>query len=861
MLFRSRRTAVLQLRRCRATIASFQNISTHLLKYCASYFCCYLSAAILPVEDSNPDFIQEFPIRFRHIPSSIYTGLLEDMIEGYDKQLPDLFTPVRPTSLNTRTTMDDLDQIRHQNHIHHRRESNKRLSQLLWLAIAATVAVRVAQRSFNWWSRRCHRKQQASRIIPFYIHNSIDRVCAYFTALWLFSVPRPIRSTSKSPVTLGRLFSLTAYTCIIAALLVSVDAPSASPKFIDDVAFRAAWITLAQLPLVHFLATKRGPLNLLAAVSYERISWLHRWMSRVLFLSASIHMAIKISSISISDAFQSQEKVGMMIRYGLGAYALLAWIILTNILPLRQWSYWVFYLNHSMSTLVLLWVMFKHVPKYARTPIYMAASIIIVDTSMCLYTFLWNNVSIQLSKRRFAKFRKGPTREVLSLGYPIKMIASHTTDCSIGQPEATTVIRISDVPFSWRPGQHVRLYIPKLGLMESHPFTPATCSEGLALSQLSNEHSDLEAHSLLSSTSTSVSNDMLFFVRSHSGLTLRLAQYHARWLSAPCPNSTQPSTSLTAFVDGPYGTPPAWEEYESLVLLVTSTGVSFALSVLGYFEQLCFEGQQNLPMKRIRFIWVVRHIEPQLESTVTSMLTQHSSILMDAGISISAKFHVTCPSSKIGQNTVGMPGYDPFAHLRQPQKKPQSRRTPLRIRNPNATIEEDEDMDAEEEAQQALMGPDPQMSELDSRSSFESGASSTLLGEDDMCGVSDLDATIDELETSCWSRTTFCNTKHNQAASSFQKSCQCRMLQLERQKTAPKSSRPEFIVRSYGSRPNLPHILSSLVPTLAKERTMIALCANRELATEAKNVVAIMNLDFALGRRERGVEIFTESFT
>ena len=60
---------------------------------------------------------------------------------------------------------------------------------------------------------------------------------------------------------------------------------------------------------------------------------------------------------------------------------------------------------------------------------------------------------------------------------------------------------------------------------------------------------------------------------------LTLKGVHADWLSLPCPNASRPSSSLTAFIDGPYGNAPAWEEYENLVLVATSSGVSFMLSI------------------------------------------------------------------------------------------------------------------------------------------------------------------------------------------------------------------------------------------------------------------------------------------
>jgi hypothetical protein len=64
-------------------------------------------------------------------------------------------------------------------------------------------------------------------------------------------------------------------------------------------------------------------------------------------------------------------------------------------LPLRRWSYRVFYVNHYVSTTLFLSIAVRHVPRYARAPIYLSAAILALDKLFTFCFFVWNNVSVK----------------------------------------------------------------------------------------------------------------------------------------------------------------------------------------------------------------------------------------------------------------------------------------------------------------------------------------------------------------------------------------------------------------------------------------------------------------------------------
>jgi hypothetical protein len=676
---------------------------------------------------------------------------------------------------------------------------------------------------------------------------------AFISATNLLPIHLPV---SRSRIPIGRLVAVSAYSCVIAVLLVTVDAPKLSGHFLDDIAFRAAWVTATQVPLVCLLSTKRGPINFLTGISHERINWLHRWTGRMLFLCATIHMVIIMSSISIRELLKSHDEALVVVRYGMGAYAMLTWIATSSVLPLRRWSYRAFHLNHCVCTLLFLGLVANHVPSYARLSIHVSFALIATDKCLCAFRFLSNNISIQPLKNRDSSSRN-ESRQVLGMGHPVKMMTPSIMNSGVTPKESTTVIRISDIPFSWKPGQHIRLYIPRLGAVELHSFTPATCSD-VSASLFPHAKDDAEHYSLISHNSTPTTNDMVLMIKARSGFTMRLSEYHSHWLTLPCPNATRPSSSLTAYVDGPFGNPPAWELYENVVLLATSTGVTFLLSILDYLGQLCFHAPHRLRTQRIKFVWANRHIEPQFEAIVTNMLSKHKTILRETNILVDAEFYITCNDAEEYDRSTEMRQHDPFAYLRRPRPNYFARRPLLRIRNPNALNAEEENWYEEEEGEaHSLKQMRLCVGSLGNRSSSETYVSSTLVGNDS--DDDDVDSMLDELDSSCWSRMSLLRRSPTRQEHKVTKACSCTEVQYEQRKSRLKPL-PAYISRVYGQRPQIASILSTSVSRTSTARTMVAVCSNANVLTEARATVSKLSMNFARGRREGMTTLYTEGY-
>jgi NAD(P)H-flavin reductase len=141
--------------------------------------------------------------------------------------------------------------------------------------------------------------------------------------------------------------------------------------------------------------------------------------------------------------------------------------------------------------------------------------------------------------------------------------------------KSITLLTIKDVHFKWRAGQHLYLWLPRVGALEAHPYTIA-CPHQVP--------------------ETCICNSIQLVIRSHAGFSKRLHTF-ARKAEAAGGKRT-----VTAFVSGPYGRPPRWDIFETLLLISASTGASFTLPIL----ESVLESKDASCTRRIDFLLTAR---------------------------------------------------------------------------------------------------------------------------------------------------------------------------------------------------------------------------------------------------------------
>ncbi|EPE05418.1 ferric-chelate reductase [Ophiostoma piceae UAMH 11346] len=420
---------------------------------------------------------------------------------------------------------------------------NMALARIYWYLVAAVVALFVAVRAVNYYDSSIRLRTSASASYAYPTKPRTPFLQSWATATAVareitypqFFVSVPYLSWLTPPPA-GRLIILLVYWAVILGFMCA-GAIVHDVNFYERIGFRNAWVTVTQLPLLYLLAGKTSVIASLTGTSHERLNWMHRWIARTMFVTASVHgwhFYTEYRKAGLASYFFEVMPMG---KYGIAAWGLLLWSFVVGVAPIRHLCYEVFVIQHIATACLLLWAVHKHVPSYAEYNVWFAVAALGFDRVVRFLMLVFQNIKLATPDRARCKGgrRIGHDAQVRAVGDDI------------------AIVTIKDVHFTWRAGQHLYLWIPALGPLEHHPYTIAC------------------AHVL---PETCVCNSVQLVVRKHGGFSKRLHDRAAKDQAAA------KKTTLTAFVTGPFGEPARWDIYETLVLISASTGASFTLPIL-----------------------------------------------------------------------------------------------------------------------------------------------------------------------------------------------------------------------------------------------------------------------------------------
>ncbi|ETS76799.1 hypothetical protein PFICI_12186 [Pestalotiopsis fici W106-1] len=445
--------------------------------------------------------------------------------------------------------------------------TNMSYAYTFWYLIAAVMGMLMVVRLLNYgqnWARLRNSKMLSTE------HPTKPKTWYFQAWATLTAVGREVsypqlyipskRLSWLTPPPMGRVICLFVYWAVI-IYMMTAGAVVKDAYFWERIGFRNAWVTVTQVPLLYLLSSKTSIIALLAGSSYERLNWLHRWVARTMFVTATVHGFHFWSEWVLYDYVDLELAMMPSIRYGLGAWGILLWMVITSLKPFRSMAYEIFVLQHILAAIMFLWVIYVHVPAYAQYNIWFAIAVLVFDRVFRFGLLLWQNIKLNPNPSRC----KGGQR-----------FGHQTQTSSVG--DSITILTIKDVHFTWNAGQHLYLWLPQVGPLEAHPFTIAC------------------AHQM---PETCICNSIQLVIRSHSGFSKRLHSYAKRM------EALGNKKTLTAFVSGPYGRPPRWDIFETLVLVSASTGASFTLPIL----ESVLQCKSTICTKRIDFLLTARQGE------------------------------------------------------------------------------------------------------------------------------------------------------------------------------------------------------------------------------------------------------------
>lgn len=384
----------------------------------------------------------------------------------------------------------------------------------------------------------------------------------------------PIKLTSRfrwvTP-TLGRIALVLAELIVVIVLCFYGLRPNDQTQW-EQVAYRIGSVAACQLPLIVLLAGKNNIIGFLIGVSYERLSWLHRWTARVLLLTVTMHMGFWFADWYRFDYIKVKLTTDAFTRTGFAAWVMLVWVVFSSMAPVRRWNYELFVVQHIVTYAGFLAAVYLHLLPEVRVWVWLPIGFAILDRTLRSLTVLYTNILLYHPTAKRERFwASKATFEPLDL--------------------ETTRIMISKPPISWTAGQHVLLSCHTIAPLQSHPFTIASIpSDGR----------------------------MEFIVKSKSGGTKRYLR-HAEKLGLPLietPIHLRHQSAVT--IEGPYGRIRPLKQFDSVVLIAGSSGGTFILPLLRDIVQ-SWKSRGTIPKSRwpwgaptgaatryLRCVWAVK---------------------------------------------------------------------------------------------------------------------------------------------------------------------------------------------------------------------------------------------------------------
>lgn len=372
--------------------------------------------------------------------------------------------------------------------------------------------------------------------------------------------------------TLGRMLIVLAEFALVMILCFYKLNPNDQWQW-ENLGFRTGPIALAQLPLIFILAGKKNVIGYLIGSSYERLSWLHRWTARSLFLTTTIHMSYWFRSWARYDYISYKIKTDHITQRGLAAWCILLWIVLSSLAPIRRWNYELFVLQHIITVAGFAAAVYLHIPDEFRVWVWVPIGFAIADRICRFLSVVYINLSIFHRKNNQSRFW-----------------ASQATFEPIGSDMTRIIIR--NPPLRWVPGQHVMLSCHSVAPLQSHPFTIASIPQD---------------------------GRMEFLVQSKSGGTKLFFKHAEKHCGLPLvkDDAKKPHVAAVA-IEGPYGCLRPLRQFDSVVLIAGGCGSTFTVPLLRDLVLSCkslsekkaspkfYETPPGAATRSIRFVWVVK---------------------------------------------------------------------------------------------------------------------------------------------------------------------------------------------------------------------------------------------------------------
>ncbi|WVQ79682.1 hypothetical protein IAT38_001782 [Cryptococcus sp. DSM 104549] len=428
---------------------------------------------------------------------------------------------------------------------------------------------------------------------------------------------------------------------------------------------QAAWLAVAQVPLIIALAGKNNVVSFLTGIAYDRLNFIHRAAGNLCLLGVWIHAA---GHWSLTHGWNEAAWHRTISHWGFTGIFSITLLALISLPWFRRRMFEFFLVMHIVLVALMLAAFVMHW-RAMDVWIYPGVGLWAADRILRVVRMVYYN---HLYPCRHPSSPPSSTSSTPSTQSSQEKLppppSSHPTQTTLSLLTPSTLLLTVPSPsshLSWAAGQHFYISVPGLSRFpwESHPFTACTIPgygvAGLTPKEIEEVEQELEkekggekhsgssrrAHLRARLRALShprhghhqPTEGLAFIIRVRDGFTKRLkdrVDAEQRALGLGLDEGCE--VAVRAGVEGPYGVKSDLEGYDGIVLFAGGSGVSFAVAHLLQVMRDVKAGRS-----KVRFVNIVWMVTSRLHlDWITPLLAPHLPHLPPS-LNVTLNIHVT----------------------------------------------------------------------------------------------------------------------------------------------------------------------------------------------------------------------------
>ncbi|TEY45966.1 hypothetical protein BOTCAL_0325g00090 [Botryotinia calthae] len=365
-------------------------------------------------------------------------------------------------------------------------------------------------------------------------------------------------------------FLLAYFGTNIAFCVVSITWDQSYATVAQQLRNRTGILAVVNMIPLFIMAARNNPLINWLNCSFDTFNLLHRWTGRIVTLQMIAHVAAwaasKVYASGWSAVWAAIGKSSMLM-YGAIATIAAVVIMIQASSPIRHAAYETFKYLHIALVIVVIIGIYYHL-KLSDLP---------------QIKLLWGAIILWVTERvyrvltvAYRNFGKGGSRTL------VEALPGNAVRVTVDMAR----------PWKFKPGQHAYLYMPSVGLFQSHPFSVAWSEEA---EDLSEEKLAMNRQDILAMQKTSMS----FVIRARTGFTEKLFK--------KAEASPDGKLYTKCWAEGPYGGMHMMHSYGTVMLFAGGVGITHQVPhvrdlVAGY-------ANGTVAARKVVLVWTIQSPE------------------------------------------------------------------------------------------------------------------------------------------------------------------------------------------------------------------------------------------------------------